>query len=260
MIYRRFLDETILGGDRRWARAVVALSLFLAATAQPRLLHGQSAVVRGVIVDSSGHPIGGALVSVDGGGFTRSDAKGSFVLTGVPPGTRIVRVRAIAWKPLAFEIDLDPGSEHTGRIGLEPAPVLLPELKAVGGRGFDTPASRRLAGFEARRRVNAGTFRDRAAIDRMVALSTVDLLKNIPGVRVSSGPTGGHVTFARCVERVSVWIDGDKVRTPSLDVALGLIHPNDIEAIEIYRGLSQIPAEFLDDSCAAVVIWTRAHP
>jgi len=27
--------------------------------------------------------------------------------------------------------------------------------------------------------------------------------------------------------------------------------------MEIFRGVSQIPVEFLDDNCAAVVIWTR---
>jgi hypothetical protein len=27
--------------------------------------------------------------------------------------------------------------------------------------------------------------------------------------------------------------------------------------MEIFRGVAQIPAEFLDDSCAAVAIWTR---
>jgi hypothetical protein len=33
--------------------------------------------------------------------------------------------------------------------------------------------------------------------------------------------------------------------------------PSQIEAMEIFRGPAEMPAEFLDDSCAAIAIWTR---
>ncbi|MEO8448775.1 MAG: TonB-dependent receptor plug domain-containing protein, partial [Gemmatimonadota bacterium] len=39
--------------------------------------------------------------------------------------------------------------------------------------------------------------------------------------------------------------------------ALMEISPLDIEAMEIYRGVSSIPGEFLDDSCAVIVMWSR---
>ena len=225
-----------------------------------RAAQGQPATVRGSVVDSAGRPIAGALLSVDGTpGLVSTDAQGLFLLANLPPGARVVRVRAVGWKPVAFEIDLEPGAERTGKIALEHAVVQLPDLRTAGDSSEVTPAGRRMAGFEFRRRHNAGTFRDRAAIERMNALVAGDLLRNIPGVRVISGSTDSHVKFMRCSERVSAWIDGDRVRTAGPDEALGLIHPNDIEAIEIYRGLSQIPAEFLDDSCAAIVISTRAR-
>ncbi len=104
------------------------------------------------------------------------------------------------------------------------------------------------------------------------------------------------VAFARCdvlPPKVSVWIDGIQVipegnvlitmvsSDPSLDPAeqarrrtgsyqaalaqmrgsvgemLSRISPNQIEMIEVYRGVAEIPGEFLNDSCAAIVIWTR---
>ena len=226
----------------------------------PRVAHGQSATLRGSVVDSTGRPIPGALLSVDGTqGLASTDGQGSFLLANLPPGSRVVRVRAVGWKPIAFEIELEAGVERTGKIAMEQAVVQLPDLRAVGDSSEATPAGRRLAGFEFRRRHNAGTFRDRPAIERMNVLLTGELLRNIPGVRVASGVVDTHVKFVRCLERVSVWIDGDRVRTPTPDDALASIHPNDVEAIEVYRGLSQIPAEFLDDSCAAIVIWTRAR-
>jgi len=33
--------------------------------------------------------------------------------------------------------------------------------------------------------------------------------------------------------------------------------PSQIEMIEVYREPAEMPAEFLDDSCAVIAIWTR---
>lgn len=39
---------------------------------------------------------------------------------------------------------------------------------------------------------------------------------------------------------------------------LDRIDPTQIELMEVYQGPGIIPGEFLDDSCAVIVIWTRA--
>ena len=40
---------------------------------------------------------------------------------------------------------------------------------------------------------------------------------------------------------------------------LAAVNPTSIQAIEVYRGASQLPAEFLDDACAVIAIWTKAY-
>ncbi|RMH14199.1 MAG: hypothetical protein D6701_11515, partial [Gemmatimonadetes bacterium] len=55
-------------------------------------------------------------------------------------------------------------------------------------------------------------------------------------------------------------VNGVKRSTVSLERGdLDLIRPEDIEAIEVYRGASEVPAEFggSDAGCGAIVIWTR---
>ena len=54
-----------------------------------------------------------------------------------------------------------------------------------------------------------------------------------------------------------MWIDGARVMTNNANEALDYVRPSDIEMIEVYRGVGQIPGEFLEDACAAIVIWTR---
>lgn len=97
-------------------------------------------------------------------------------------------VRSIGWKPLFFMLRMDAGNEFIGRIGLEPAPQRLPELIVQGGR-FAKPAeyalTTRYDDFFHRRRIRSGTFRTRSDPTFASALYTGDLLRMIPGVRVS---------------------------------------------------------------------------
>ena len=43
------------------------------------------------------------------------------------------------------------------------------------------------------------------------------------------------------------------------DAGLRGVHPLSVEAMEVYTGVAQIPAEFLEDACAVIVIWTRSY-
>ena len=132
-----------------------------------------------------------------------------------------------------------------------------------GGRFAKPPEyalTHRYDGFFRRRLVRAGTFRIRGDPTFTHAIHTGDLLVGIPGVRVSFGPGGTTVGFSRCRgagSKVAVWIDGARVMTNNHNEALEYLRPGMIEMIEVYRGVGQIPGEFLEDACAAIVIWTR---
>ena len=94
-----------------------------------------------------------------------------------------------------------------------------------------------------------------------------------------SGGPGGLVgaDAARRSPRVQVYVDGTRT-TRYLDApipgdgsgidasaefnvngALKNINPRSIAVMEVYSGIAKIPAEFLDDACAVIVIWTKAY-
>jgi hypothetical protein len=127
-------------------------------------------------------------------------------------------------------------------------------------------------GFFRRQRLGVGTYISREQIERSNAFHTIEILRGIPGVRADIHPviTDQAVSFARCGQRdpdynVTVWIDGQRIYPEGGSVAspkavaemIARISPTGIEMMEIYRGASQIPAEYHTDGCAAVVIWTR---
>ncbi len=243
------------------ASLTVALLVSLAA---PLAAQAGTGIFRGQVTDSLRIPVPLAEIVLLGTDLRAvADSDGLFRIAGVPKGLHPVIVRSIGWKPLFFILKMEEGYEFIGRISLEPAPQRLPELIVEGGR-LAKPAeyalTTRYDDFFRRRRSRAGTFRTRNDPGFVYATHTGDLLRMIPGVRVSFGSEGTSVDFTRCRgpdAKVAVWIDGARVMTNNHNEALEYLRPSSIEMIEVYRGVGQIPGEFLDDSCAAIVIWTR---
>jgi hypothetical protein len=224
-------------------------------------------ILRGQVTDSLLEPIPAAEVAIIGTGLRgQADSLGLFRIEGVPIGVHPIVARAIGWKPLFFMIemkDIADGQELIVRIGLERAATRLPEIVVKGGRIAKPPEyafTTRYDGFFQRRLIRSGTFRTRADAVFRTAFHTVDLLKAIPTVTVRYVLGQPAVEFGGCQEgysKIGVWIDGARVAGNDHNAALGYVRPNDIELIEVYRRSVQIPVEFLEDSCAAIVIWTR---
>jgi hypothetical protein len=244
--------------------SLLAAAALLLGLAAPLAGQAGTGIVRGKVTDSLGIPVPLAEIVLLGTDLkAETDSDGLFRIVGVPKGVYPVIVRSIGWKPLFFFITMEAGNEFIGRIGLEPAPQRLPELTVQGGRFFKPPEyafTTRYDDFFHRRRIRSGTFRTRNDPRFTYAINTGDLLQMIPGVRVSFGAGGTSVEFSQCRgpgSKVAVWIDGARVMTNDHNEALQYLRPNDIEMIEVYRSPGQIPGEFLEDSCAAIVIWTR---
>lgn len=239
-------------------------------------------LLRGVVTTPEGQPIEGAEITVVGAALTATtDSRGRFVLRGLPTGSHAIRIRRIGYKATVLGATLQDDESKDVTIVLERGTYELPEITVEAERlkpieyGWTT----RFDDFFRRRSVGFGKFSTRADIERKHPYRTANILAGIPGVSLRfrhPGASGTDVKFTRC-ERVGVWINGTKQRYASVSVApsrapfartpdtaamntgmhLETVLPSQIEAMEIYRGPSEMPAEFLDDSCAAIVIWTR---
>jgi hypothetical protein len=238
-------------------------------------------LIRGVVTTSEGLPVEGAEITVAGTTLVATtDSMGRFVLRGLPAGTHAVRIRRIGYKASVLGASLEDGDVKDVRIVLERGTYELPEITVQADRlkpieyGWTT----RYDDFFRRKQLGFGKFFTRSDIERWNPYRTANLLALVPGVHVRfrhPGASGTDVEFTRC-ERVGVWIDGWKQRYNIVSVAGGIrsrrpldarpmltgiyletVLPSQIEAMEVYRGPAEMPAEFLDDACAAIVIWTR---
>lgn len=123
--------------------------------------------------------------------------------------------------------------------------------------------SGRLSGYYERlERPGFARFITRSEIARRPGARATDLLRDVPGVyirrvRTTTG-TGDNLITMRLGQCTPViYIDGVQVRQ-SLGGGLdGLLRPEMIEGVEVYRGSAGVPPQFAADGCGVVAFWTR---
>lgn len=244
----------------------------------PFLLVAQADTARGVIegrvTDPSGRPVAEAEVLWQKGKLsvlTRDD--GSFNLVVPARGVVVVLVRRPGFSAQALLVDLTRISFWRGSIVLQPGTFKLPDIEVTArhAKPAQYAATAKFDDFFRRQRLGLGTFISREDIEKSNAFHTIEILRGIAGVRADVRPGGdGAVAFARCSPNepgynVTVWIDGQRQYPAGGGVAgptqvaemISRISPTGIEMIEVFRGVSQIPAEYHIDGCAVIAIWTR---
>lgn len=182
-----------------------------------------------------------------------------------------VRIRAAR---LGYREALTPWLDFDGRhffsieIRLDTDVILLAPLEVVASaRAQRSPV---LEGFDDRLRSGVGSYFTRDDIERIQPGRVSDLLGRLPGVRLEGAGRGNRriVTMARAgvgpgggACPAQIFVDGMLVtRGPAQNVSVDdLVVPSVVEGIEVYHGLSTVPAEFLnpESRCGVVAIWTR---
>ena len=227
---------------------------------------------------------------------TQTDSAGRYAFCGLPEGVKITaRVVADDRRSTPVDVILPEGelsvldmAVGTATVVAESAPATMPPVVAVTG-----PRNRTMTEFERRRRHGNGSYLTRAQIDRMHAERLTDLLRTMPGVRVSTNERGGLIVELRGTvttlqptptpkpavrpdssggtpsSGASVTTQANIKKCPAGFLIDGLpvddasaadmdVRPELIEAIEVYSG-GLVPIEFntRNGECGVVMIWTR---
>lgn len=220
------------------------------------------AKLAGTVVDTLGYPVGEAEVTILGTDRTTNSSRdGSFGIDGLPPGMQIVRVRKVGYKAQYFSIRLSGGQEWDGKVAIKKLPQVLGEVVVVGkyGKPPKYANTAKYDDFYRRRASKVGRFLTREEIDQRAAGKISELLRSMTGVRIgfTAPQQSEEISFLNCASvNVGVWIDGQKM-TGNVGEILPLITPSDIETIEVYQRQVLVPPEYRDNSCAAIVMWTR---
>jgi hypothetical protein len=243
--------------------ACLALHLFLSADATAQ------AILRGVVRDSSGRPLAGAQVTLDGAKFqARTDSTGGYSIS-ADPGSHVVLFRQLGYEPQEKRARLVRGEVVVVNATLVRSAA--PELDTVTVRGARPRGVGREA-FGERRALGLGKFADSAQIRKSESRRTSEVLRNL-GVRIwtfkspyqeeyASSPTkltmGGQPSCFMTVilDGTTIWRTGSSAPPPDFRREFPLMS---LEAIEVYSNSAKVPMEFsgYDADCGVIVLWTR---
>ncbi len=246
----------------------VLLAVLFAGTLFSAELASQSGgIVSGTVTAANKMPVAQAQVRLVGTDLaTVTGVDGAFQVAQVPAGRETLEVRMVGYTPKLMPVDIAAGA--TLHVSLVLEPLVLETVTVTADAAF----SPGMGGFEERRARGTGRFFTREDIERMQPRLVTDVLRRVPGMQIQtgSGPFGGSQTAqtGRSVGNsgsrtcpIVYYVNG--VPFPlSNDIPINhYVTPDEVVAIEVYTGTSQIPPQFnssmYNPPCGVVVIWTR---
>ena len=139
----------------------------------------------------------------------------------------------------------------------------------VSGRKVSVPP--RYEAAYKRAAAGRGVYFTREEIEETNARDLETLISRVATVQVNDR----GVSFAKCQgglpsptgmapqsARVQVFIDNRRASLTDADAVrqlLSSIPVSTVQLMEVYTGVSRIPAEFVNDACAVIVIWTKSY-
>lgn len=232
--------------------------LLVAATDALGAQGRRTGTLTGRVLDEQGVPVPNVEVAIAKlSRTTRTDSAGKYILSLVPSGSYDVAFRRVAYAPMMFTIDVSQGDTTEAEVKMNSAPQQITTLR-VEEKGVNP----RLEGFESRKRLGIGHYVTREQIEARNPQLLSDMLRTMPGAKFQPAGMGRTVLrFARA-ERgrdcpPTFFIDGTLAQGYNLDD----MPVSDVEAMEVYSGISTLPAQFAKHrsniQCGTVAIWTR---
>jgi Carboxypeptidase regulatory-like domain len=252
--------------------AVTALSVAIVFAACSRStmtaneydLAPQSGSVRvtGRVVDSNGNPVPDARVYIPtAGDVTRTDANGSFALSGVPDGPQTVVVRKRGFAPTRVEAKFSTKRSDRDRNRVNVTLLTQPEAaNLANAQARDSSALARVGFLQRESRTRGAYFLTPEEIASTRAVTTSDLFRQVPVLIETPGPTGTVLRGANgCLV---TYVDGVRWRSMFPGDLDTYIPVNDVVAAEVYPPGQLPPPPFNRAgarlNCTTLGIWTRS--
>jgi len=264
------------GRPRREDLALPALR-----TATARGAASASTGISGVLRDAAGRPLAGAAVRLDALAAVQTDAQGRFRFRSVTAGEHRVGVThasigsrevAVRLPGNAAELELRAGAGAGAALSASVQRVV--QLAGIGARAQARRAGLDAQGFYDRQKMGIGVFLTDERLQRVTGGKISNVLRSVPGVSVSTvgglqrksfamgrrGTTGISIANACWMD---VYLDGALVAGVDLgetgSMSLDDLPLAQAEAVEVYRGASEIPPAYRGSTsaCGVILIWTR---
>lgn len=251
----------------------VLLLLLLGLLHPLRAQEGSASVHGTVLAAESGEPIRNAVVILDGEDRAAlTDSAGSFTLVRLDPGRHVLEVSHLGRRSKQVTVDLAAGEAVEVSLSVEIEPVELPGLEVAVERRVQG----KMAGFYRRMERGSGHYITREEIAEIPGGRVSSVMRRVPNVNVRPCSQQGTIPPPGCMQvsmrrkapsiRFSArtcqphyYLDGTRIQLPRDQGGIDAIDLQQLEAVEVYRGPSEIPARYggSDAQCGVVLLWTR---
>ncbi len=182
-----------------------------------------------------------------------SGSSGTFVTARMIPGEYEVSVAMLGYADVLSTLRLEEAGDVDLRV------ELVPEALAVEPVVVAVRRQSRLetGGFFERQAVGIGHFLTRQDIENRNPWRVADLFYGVPGARVIPASVGQPVPNVLLRNNCSPLIVMNGAPLSSRLRLDEILHPSDIEAIEVYHG-SSAPIQYSQfTTCGTIMVWTR---
>jgi len=229
----------------------------------PAGLAAQSSIAGRVLDDSTSKPIAGVELLIQAlDRRTVTDTAGAFRFDNLTSGIHFVLVRRIGFRPVQLRAILVADDTLETTVKLTAAAVELAPLEVTVSA---IPPG--MEAFEERRRAGLGHFIDAKVLRQAEHRTLADLFRTVSGVSLRYG-RGNKIILINNRDRcaMQIYLDGIKIYEPRTGGGRAGEPPDinqfsiaQLEAIEIYRGPAETPAQLggTGGACGTVVLWTR---
>ncbi len=199
-----------------------------------------NAAVSGVVTLEGSATNAGTRVELTGTEIVAmTDEKGEFTMRNVPSGTRMLLARHLGFNAETVPVDLSSRQPQRVTIKLAKYVAVMDPVLVTARRTLALDK----VGFNQRQKSGNGYFMGPERLQRMRAIYLTDILRQVPGLRVSY---------------VQYYLDDMPWTSYSPGDVNNFVTGGEIVAVEVYQGPGTPPQyQRSFANCATVILWTR---
>ena len=210
-----------------------------------------------VVLEGSATNAGSRVEVVGTDQVALTNDKGEFTMTKLPSGSHVLLDRHLGFGAQMVAVDLTSRVAQRVTVKL-PKFVAMIEPVVVNAR---RAASLDRVGFSQRKMTGTGFYIGPDQLKNGHPQYLTDILRGVPGLRVTSSQEGDVVSSSRGVgggDCVQYFVDDMPWQSAEPGDINSFVNANEVVAVEVYQG-SNVPAQYSRGmgSCTTIVLWTR---
>ncbi len=218
---------------------------------------GSAAVSGTVLLEGNAPGVGTRIELVGTDKVAMTNEKGEFEMQNLPSGSMVLFARHLGYGAKMIPVDLSSREKKTVAIKLAKFVSVMDPVLVTARRS----AALDKVGFGERSRSGFGYYLGPDRISRMHPIYVTDLLRQIPGLRLTyGGPDGPAIVGSRGTTNgcVQYFLDGMPYTEMTPGDVNQFVNGGEVTAVEVYQP-GQTPGRFMGigNSCTTIVLWTR---